>query len=301
MGDQARAAEQEAQRESVGTSQIEVPPGRFATAVVEESRRRTVVVDFWAPWCGPCRAIGPVLERLAAQAGGKWLLAKVNVDDDQAAARDYGIQSIPAVKAFRDGRVVDEFLGAIPETQLRAWLKKLVPSRADEAADSAVKAIASGDRERGRELALTALEHDGRHAVALLLLAELELAEGRLAEAVARLGLLLPADLDKHAAKVARLRLAASRPASSELGSIRARAEANPDDAEAQLSWGRALLASGEHRQALERFLELVKKHRREGPGDEARKAMLAAFEAIGSRSELAEEFRSRLSRELYR
>jgi putative thioredoxin len=282
-------------------TKIDVAPGHFAGAVVGESQRRLVVVDFWAPWCGPCRTLGPLLEKLAVQAGGRWLLAKVNVDHDQAVASEYGVQGIPAVKAFKDGRVVDEFVGAIPEAQLKAFLKKLLPTPADEAYARAAELMARGEKHAAHERALAALERDGRHAQSLLLLAELELGEGKVAEAVARLGLLLPADLEKHAAAVARLRLAASRPTGGELAALRARAEAHPDDAEAQMAFARGLLASGDAAQALERFFSLVEKHRREGPGEQARLAMLEAFEAIGSRSELAEEYRTKLSRELYR
>jgi putative thioredoxin len=283
------------------STKIEVAPGAFAQAVIQESRSRPVVVDFWAPWCGPCRTIGPQLERLAAAGGGRWLLAKVNVDEDQAVAQEYGIQSIPAVKAFRGGAVVDEFVGAVPEAQIQAFLKKLVPSPADAACEKAEALLAAGDGQGARAQAEEALEHDGRHARALLLIAEQDLGQGRIAEAVARLGLLLPGDLDRHAAKVAQLQLLASKPSTGELAALRAKAEAQPDEGAAQLAYCRALLAHGDPRQALERLLALVQRHRREGPGEEARRAMVEAFDLVGSRSELAEEFRTKLSRELYR
>src|ERR687888_2793988 len=110
---------------------IEVTDQNFATAVLEESKRRPVVVDFWAGWCQPCRLIGPVLERLAGEGGGQFLLAKLDVDANPQASAAFRIQSIPAVKAFRDGRPVSEFIGAIPEQAIRQWIQTILPSEAD--------------------------------------------------------------------------------------------------------------------------------------------------------------------------
>ncbi|MBM4414047.1 MAG: thioredoxin [Chloroflexi bacterium] len=110
---------------------INVNDAEFEHQVIENSKSQPVIVDFWAPWCGPCRTLGPTLERLAQEGEGSWLLVKVNVDNNQHLARMYGVQGIPAVKAFKDGKIVDQFTGAIPESQIKSWLKKFVSDRPD--------------------------------------------------------------------------------------------------------------------------------------------------------------------------
>ena len=110
---------------------IDVNEAAFAQAVIEQSHKTPVVVDFWAPWCGPCRTLGPILERLANEADGAWILAKVNVDNNQRLSQSYGVQGIPAVKAFRNGSMCEQFTGAIPESQIRTWLKRIIPDASD--------------------------------------------------------------------------------------------------------------------------------------------------------------------------
>jgi putative thioredoxin len=111
---------------------IDVNDADFEQYVIEHSKSQPVVVDFWAPWCGPCRTLGPTLERLAQDSEGSWLLVKVNVDNNQNLARMYGVQGIPAVKAFKDGKLVEQFTGAIPESHIKTWLKKFVADRTDD-------------------------------------------------------------------------------------------------------------------------------------------------------------------------
>src|SRR2546428_13396037 len=144
-------------------SVIDVSDQTFQSEVLEESFRRPVVVDFWAAWCQPCRLIGPVLERLAEEHGGQFVLAKLDVDSNPQASTAFRIQGIPAVKAFRDGQLVSEFVGAIPEQAIRQWLEPLLPSQADRLVEQADEAEQKG-RPRGADGPFRrALEADPRH------------------------------------------------------------------------------------------------------------------------------------------
>ncbi|MBS2028131.1 MAG: tetratricopeptide repeat protein [Deltaproteobacteria bacterium] len=262
----------------------DVTDDTFSGEVLAESSSRPVVVDFWAPWCGPCRALGPVLERLAAESGGAWLLAKVNVDENPRIASQLGIQGIPAVKAFHRGEVIAEFVGAQPEPAVRGFLEKLGPNPADVALSQIALDQAP---DQVRDALRSVLEKFPKHGPTLLALARLELQHGDAAAAVALLDRLDPEAEAKLARELAALRL-----------QIRATQAGPGGDA---LGHAFTLGATGKHREALELLLGQVAQHRRNEEGERARKAMLELFDVVGPRSELANEFRDRLAAELYR
>jgi putative thioredoxin len=158
---------------------VDVGDRDFEREVVERSRDLPVVVDLWAPWCGPCRALGPVLERLATEQAGAFVLAKVNVDEAPAVAQRLRVQSIPAVKAFRDGAVVAEFVGAQPERAVRDFLASILPSEADRLAREGERKSAAGDAPGAEAAFDAALAADARHPRALLGLARIYAASGQ--------------------------------------------------------------------------------------------------------------------------
>ena len=252
---------------------ISVDEPDFEERVIEASHRAPVVVDFWAGWCQPCLILGPVLERLAEEYGGRFTLAKVDVDANPRLAARFGIRGIPAVKAFRDGAVAAEFVGVQPEELIRGFLDGLVPSAADELVAEARHAASPVEAEAGfRE----ALAIDGSNVEAAAGLARLLLDRGDTDEARTVLGSVPPEDGVRPLLAEVDLREAAGDP-----GELAAAARA---------------ALSGDHRQALERLLAMVG----DGGGDEARRLMLRVFDLLGNDAPLTREFRGRLATALF-
>jgi len=280
----------------------DVATATFDTAVIEASRQRPVVVDFWAPWCGPCRTLGPLLERLAVAADGAWTLVKINVDDNQELAARYGVQGIPAVKGFRDGRLVAEFVGAQPESMVRRFLDRLLPSPVDEAAALGDRLASGGDTAAAETAYRQALESRPDHPRAILGLGRLLETTGRVDEALALLATLPPKSAEGREAAplLARLRLRSDAEMSvSSLAEAEATLRRDPRDPAANLRVGQALAAREAYDEALPRLLAVVERDKGFQDGA-ARTAMLAIFDLLEPDHPLTLEYRRKLASALY-
>jgi len=260
-----------------------------------------VVVDFWAPWCGPCRVLGPMLERLATEHGGTFRLAKVNADENPGLSTDFQVRGIPSLKVVREGRVIDELTGALPEPALRAWLEGFVPGPADALVDEGGGLLRAGRAAEARAAYERALELRPRHARALLALATVEAEAGEEEAAERHLDMILPDDGADLGKEIAALRLRLHAAGSGSLAELEQRVARAPDDLDARVALGKAQAAAGEHEEALATLLEVVRRSPRVGPGEAAREAMVEIFGAIGGRSPLADAYREKMAAELYK
>ncbi len=274
----------------------------FATKVLATSLLRPVVVDFWAPWCGPCLALGPILERVVRSFGGRAALAKVNIDQNPSLAMQYGVRSIPAVKVFKKGHVVAEFVGALPESEVRRQLSAVIPSEADDLVAEADELAAQGQWEKAKEKYEQALAAQPNHPRAALRLAEAALREGdfqralQLAEKVEE-----RAPERELAEKVACRAWFAQRCAEAgDRAACEQQAAEQPENLEARFALACRLVLDGEYERALEEFLALVKADRDFRSG-EPREAMVRIFALVGQNSELANKYRRLLASQLYK
>lgn len=271
----------------------DVSTAEFADAVVTRSYQVPVVVDFWAAWCGPCKVLGPILERAAAEAGGEWELVKIDVDQNQQTAMEFGVQGIPTVVGFRDGQPVARFTGALPEDSVRRWLRDLIPSEFDRLAAEGTTALQRGETSEAESRFRSALEGEPDHLKAGVGLATVLLEAGEATEALEMLER-LPATEE-----VRRLQASArTHTGAGDLEALQARMAQVPDDMEARLELGRALAAAGRNRDALERLLEVVAA-RADGTSERARLAILDLFETIDDEA-LVAEYRKRLANSLF-
>ncbi len=277
---------------------IDVNERTFRQEVLERSRDVPVVVDFWAPWCGPCRVLGPVLEKLATEAKGGWILAKLNVDENPRLAQMFQVQGIPAVKAFRDGRVVDEFTGALPESQVRAWIKRLGPAApaapADRLADEAA-AIEERDPLGAVARYESALKLDPAHAASLFGLGRLMVIAGD--PAGAEWLKKVPADAPQRKQAQAWLALAEMFTGAEESNpaALRERIEHDPADVEARWQLAAHQIRGRRYADAIESLLAIVMRNRA-FRSDGARKILLALFDALGDQHPLTVQGRRNLA-----
>jgi putative thioredoxin len=271
----------------------------FENDVITASTLAPVLVDFWAPWCGPCKTLGPMLERLEAEGAGKWKLVKVNVDENPELAQHFQVRSIPHVVAFADGRAVDQFIGLLPEGQLREFLDKLIPDGAEAERRSAHMAYETGDTDAAIDHIKTALALDPGYDEARLDLIGWLLAANRVDEAREEDKLLSPKTTQGIDPRYNALK--------TELDAVDAVADlppadalheavsANPDDLEARFALANRLIAGRDYDGALEHLFAIVTRDRK-FMDDVGRKTMLSVFELASHQPEVVSRWRRRLS-----
>jgi putative thioredoxin len=276
----------------------------FMRDVIEASREVPVLVDFWAPWCGPCRQLTPVLEKAVRAAKGAVKLVKLNIDDHPQIPGQMGVQSIPAVFAFQDGRPVDGFMGALPEGRVKSFIARLIGDEsADVAADmeGAEAALAAGDVNTAAQAFGEALQKDAENARAAAGLAKCYITTGDLTRAEQTLALVPPAKADSAPVASARASLELARKAADagDVESLRAKLEANPKDTQSRFELALALNAKGDRQGALDELLTIIRKDRAFND-DAARKQLLQLFDAWGASDPATISGRQRLSSLLF-
>lgn len=280
----------------------------FVKDVLEESKRQPVLVDFWAPWCGPCKQLTPILERLVRAGGGRVKLAKMNIDEHQSIPAQMGIQSIPAVVAFHAGRPIDAFMGALPESDVKAFIDRLTadlpgngsPAVAELIAE-AETALAAGDPATAGSIYAEVLAADATNLTAIAGLARCYLDSGAIEQAKTTLAMVPEGKREDGAVKAVQTAIDLAEQASSlgPVAELEQKVAADPLDHQARFDLAVALNAAGKRADATTQLLEIVKRDRKWNE-DGARKQLVQFFEAWGAADEATIEGRKRLSTILF-
>ena len=284
-----------------GSPTKDVTTTSFRQDVIAESMNRPVLVDFWAPWCGPCKQLAPLLEKAVAAAGGKIVLVKMNIDEHPSIAGQLGIQSIPAVIAFQRGQPVDGFMGAVPEAQIKTFIETLVgpvgPTQVEDLLTEATLALQEGDTAGASELYAAVLAEDPENIAALTGLAKIQFDLGEIEHAKRVLGMVPEAKASDAAVASLRAAIELAEQAASlgDLGGFKRRIEADPNDHQARFDLALGLNGTNERDEAVDQLIEIV---RRDGTWNEgaARKQLLTFFEAWGLMDKASIRGRRRLS-----
>ena len=273
----------------------------FAKDVIEASRQVPVLVDFWAPWCGPCKQLTPIIEKVVRAQNGKVRMVKINVDENQTIASQLRVQSLPTVYAFRDGRPLDGFMGAQPESAVKAFVDRLLGEEAATDAAAAVeaadKALEAGDLQGAAEVYAAVLQEDPQNVAALAGLARCYLKSGDVARAEQTIGLVPP---DKRETAVvasvrAALDLAKLAANAGDVSKLEATVKAEPANHQARIDYAMALAAGGKKEQAVDQLLASIRRDRKWNE-EAARKQLVQLFEAWGPKDPATLEGRRRLS-----
>lgn len=276
----------------------------FMADVIEASREQPVLVDFWAPWCGPCKQLTPLLEKVVQQAGGKVKLVKINVDENQQIAQQMRIQSIPAVFAFQDGQPVDGFMGALPESQIREFIDRIAggigPSPAEQLVEAATAARDEGDFATAARAYAQLLqeEPESPEGFAGLIRCYVELGELDAAQEVldqVPVAISLHGEISGAKAALDLARNTGNPAGSEEVDRLQAELDGKPSDSQVRYDLAEALLSAGRREEAAEHLLHIFE-HDREWNEDAARKKLVQLFEAWGPKDPLTRPTRRRLS-----
>lgn len=263
---------------------IDVDQTDFQQKVIEKSMTTLVLVDFWAEWCGPCKVLKPMLERLAEEFQGRFILAKVDTEKNQALAGQFGVRGIPNVKAVYNGVLVDEFSGALPEAQVREFIERNLPSPADELVIRAGALRDAGDLAGALAALGEASTLDPKNETVRVEAADILLEQGQAEEAKHLLDSLSPLMRmeDRTAQIIAKADFALGGQAGGDEAGLRATVDAHPEDMESRLKLANLLVASGRYEAGMDELLDMVRRDR--GWNDEAaRKALLSAFSLLGA------------------
>jgi putative thioredoxin len=277
----------------------------FVKDVIEESKRQPVLVDFWAEWCGPCKQLGPVLEKVVRASKGKVKLVKMDIDKHPSIPGQLGIQSIPAVFAFVNGQPIDGFLGALPESQVTAFIERVTKDRIGGEEKDLLKAaddaLANGDAAGAAELYAGVLAQDSSNVAALAGLARSYVRTGALEQAKQTLALVPEAKRNDAAVAAARasLEVAEQAQAVGPIAELEQKVAANPLDHQARFDLAVALNSKGRRHEAVDNLIEIVKRDRKWND-DGARKQLVQFFEAWGPTDEATVDGRKRLSSVLF-
>lgn len=279
---------------------VDVTDENFETVVLAGSSQRPVVIDFWAEWCGPCKQLAPTLEKLAAEFNGKFLLAKVDVENAQQVAGMFRVSSIPMVVAMMDGQPVNQFAGALPEEQIREWLATFLPSPAQQLFEEGTQ-LEAEDAQAAEQKYRAALELEPEAGAIKAAIARTLLAQGRMDECQRLIDELEARGfLEPEAERVkSELELQSVVEEAGDVVEARAASEAAPDDLSLKLKLAEALIGAKKYQEALQLSLEVVQADR-SGVGAEAKDVMVHLFDKLGPTSELTGEFRRKLATALY-
>jgi putative thioredoxin len=273
---------------------IDVNLRNFGAEVVRRSQDVPVLVDFWAEWCGPCKSLTPVLEKLAAEYGGRFILAKCNTDENQDLARQFGIRGIPACKLFKDGALVAEFQGAQPEREVRRFLDEHCADAEDQPLDVARQLIGGGRVEEAIQILEGVLAEDPSMMDARLLMVRALISQHQFEKAREILAT-VPSTLDEVKSLQQMIDYAS---AASEYGTVadcEAQVQKNPQDLEALYRLGVVLTLEDRFQEAMDRFLQVIARNKNYGEG-KVRQAMLALFEVLGPDHELTHQYRRKFA-----